>query len=554
MSPRVLAADNSVAAGDPMLNLVMFAGFVTITLVIVISASRGSSSTADYYTGNQGFTGIQNGVALSGDFLSAATFLGIVGAVAVYGPDGYLFAVVAFVAWLVALFFVAELLRNTGRFTVADVLSFRLRPRPVRAAAATSAVVISTLYLLAQLAGAGGLVALLLDITSGTGQAIVIAVVGALMTAYVLLGGMTGATWVQIIKAVLLLFVGLTMAVFVLGWHGLSFLSLLSEAAGEHPRGVAVLQPGLLYGGGLRADLDVISLAVGGVLGVAGLPHILMRFYTVPTAREARRSVVWAIWIIGVFFLLVLVLGYGATSLVGTQRILAAPGGVNSAAPLLALEIGGTVLLAVVAAVAFATILAVVAGLTITASAAVAHDIYANFWRQGKVDTKDEIRVARRTAVAIGVLGTAGGILANGQNIAFLVSLTFAAAASSNLPTLLYSLFWRRFNTTGALWSIYGGLSVTLALIVLSPAFSGTPRSMLPGLDIAVFPLSNPGLVSVPAGFLLGYLGTILSSETRNESGYAQMTVRAMTGAGSRRPIPGDVTDPHPAVRQRHSQ
>ncbi|WP_372447469.1 solute symporter family protein [Pseudonocardia parietis] len=540
------------AAGDPLLNMAVFVAFILLAFVIVMRVRRRTgTATSDYYTAGSGFTGPENGLALSGDFLSAATFLGIVGAVAVAGPDGYIYAVIAFVAWLVALFFVAELLRNTGRYTMADVLGHRLRQRPVRAAAATSAVVISTLYLLGQLAGAGGLIALLLNITDAAGQSAVIAAVGAVVIGYVLVGGMSGTTWIQIVKACLLLVTGLVMAAFVLGTSGLSLSTLLSAAVDNHPGGEAVLAPGLLYGGSLTANLDLVSLGLGGILGVAGLPHILMRFYTVPDARQARKSVVWAIWLIGAFFLLVLVLGYGATALVGPAAILAAPGGVNSAAPLLAQAIGGPVLLALVSAVAFATILAVVAGLMITAAAAFAHDVYARLWRNGRATAEEEVRVARRTTVVIGLVGIGGGILANGQNIAFLAALTFAMAASANLPTLLYSLFWKRFTTTGAVWSIYGGLTVTLTLIIFSPAVSGTPSSMLPGLDFAWFPLSNPGLVSVPAGFLLGYLGSVLGREKPDVAGYAQLSVRALTGAGLQRTVPGDPSVPPPPGRHR---
>lgn len=552
MSDVTLAVTPGSAPGDPALNIGVFGAFLLLALVLVLRARRRSSSSAsDYYTAGSGFTGAENGLALSGDFLSAATFLGIVGAVAVAGPDGFIYAVVAFVAWLVALFFVAELLRNTGRYTMADVLGHRLRQRPVRAAAATSAVVISTLYLLGQLAGAGGLIALLLNVTDGAGQAAVIAGVGAVVVGYVLVGGMSGATWIQIVKACMLLATGMAMAAFVLGTSGLSLPALLTAAVENHPKGEAVLQPGLLYGGSLTANLDLVSLALGGVLGVAGLPHILMRFYTVPDARQARKSVVWAIWLIGAFFLLVLVLGYGATALVGPQAILAAPGGVNSAAPLLAFQIGGPVLLALVSAVAFATILAVVAGLMITAAAAFAHDVYAQLVRNGRATAAEEVRVARLTTMVIGLVGIGGGILANGQNIAFLAALTFAMAASANLPTLLYSLFWKRFTTSGAVWSIYGGLTVTLLLIIFSPAVSGTPKSMLPGVDFALFPLSNPGLVSVPAGFLLGYLGTVLGSEKPDPARYAQMVVRALTGAGVLRAVPGDPSAPPPVGRHR---
>jgi cation/acetate symporter len=446
------------------------------------------------------------------------------------------------VAWLVALLLVAELLRNTGKYTMGDVLSFRMRQRPVRAAAATSTMAVSFFYLLAQMAGAGGLVALLLGITGTGGQALVIAVVGALMIAYVLIGGMKGTTWVQIIKAVLLIAGAGIMTLWVLGKYGFNLSGLLGAAVDNAPKaGEKLLGPGLQYGKTGTSKLDFLSLALALVLGTAGLPHILMRFYTVPTAKEARRSVVWAIWLIGIFYLFTLVLGYGAGALVGPDRINAAPGKANSAAPLLALELGGPILLGLIAAVAFATILAVVAGLTITASASFAHDIYANIIKKGNgkdvEDKTDEVKVARITAIVIGLVSIGGGIIANGQNIAFLVALAFAVAASANLPTILYSLFWKRFNTSGALWSIYGGLVVTITLIVLSPAVSGTPTSMFKTVDFHLFPLSNPGIVSIPVAFLLGYVGTILSKEKADPLKQAEMEVRSLTGAGAEKAI-----------------
>jgi len=526
---------------NPLLNIGIFALFVVVTLVVVFRASRNTRTASDYYAAGHAFTGPQNGVAISGDYLSAASFLGIAGAIAVNGYDGFLYSIGFLVAWLVALLLVAELLRNTGKYTMGDVLSFRMRQRPVRAAAATSTLAVSFFYLLAQMAGAGGLIALLLDIKDKTGQALVIAVVGLLMIFYVLVGGMKGTTWVQIIKAVLLIAGAALMTAWVLGKFGFNLSSLLDSAVSKAGRtGEAILNPGLQYGKTGLGKVDFISLALALVLGTAGLPHILMRFYTVPTAKEARRSVVWAIWLIGIFYLFTLVLGYGAGALVGPDVIKGLPGGVNSAAPALAYALGGTVLLGIIAAVAFATILAVVAGLTITASASFAHDIYANVIKKGAVDDKaQEVRVARITAVVIGVVAILGGILANGQNIAFLVALAFAVAASANLPTILYSLFWKRFNTSGALWSIYGGLASTIVLIVFSPVVSGKPvdatgksPSMIQGVDFHWFPLDNPGIVSIPLSFLLGYLGTVLSKE-RDDAKYAEMEVRALTGVGA---------------------
>ncbi|OZC76809.1 cation acetate symporter [Rhodococcus sp. 06-418-5] len=537
---NVLAQAADTTVGEPLVNIAIFGAFVIITMAVVIRASKKNATSAEFFTAGGGFSGPQNGVAIAGDYLSAASFLGIAGAIAVYGYDGFLYSIGFLVAWLVALLLVAELLRNTGKFTMADVLSFRLKQGPVRTAAALSTLTVSLFYLLAQMAGAGGLVALLLDISDRTGQSIVIAIVGVLMIAYVLIGGMKGTTWVQIIKAVLLIAGAAFMTVLVLAKFGLNFSELLGSAqamvAGSANEAVAardVIEPGAQYGGSATSKINFLSLGIALVLGTAGLPHVLMRFYTVPTAKEARRSVVWAIALIGAFYLFTLVLGYGAAAIVGPDRILASAGGQNSAAPLLAFELGGVILLGVISAVAFATILAVVAGLTITASASFAHDIYASVIKKGKVDDKKQVKVSRITAVVIGILAIGLGILANGQNIAFLVALAFAVAAAANLPTILYSLFWRRFTTTGALFSMYGGLISTIVLIVFSPAVSGSPTSMIPGSDFAWFPLSNPGIVSIPLAFILGIVGTLISKDTESTDKQAEMEVRSLTGIGA---------------------
>ncbi|WP_280451809.1 solute symporter family protein [Nocardia cyriacigeorgica] len=544
MNLHYLAADATV--GNPVANISIFALFVAVTMVVVIRASRKNTTAADYFTGGRGFSGPQNGIAIAGDYLSAASFLGIAGAIAVYGYDGFLYSIGFLVAWLVALLLVAEMLRNTGKFTMADVLSFRLKQGPVRTAAALTTLTVSLFYLLAQMAGAGGLVALLLDISSKTGQAIVIAVVGVLMIVYVLVGGMKGTTWVQIIKAVLLITGAGVMTVVVFAKYGFNLSEILGSAqaavSGSASEAVAardVLAPGAQYGGSEMSKLNFLSLGLALVLGTAGLPHVLMRFYTVPTAKEARRSVVWAIALIGAFYLFTLVLGYGAAAIVGPDKILAAAGGQNSAAPLLAFELGGVLLLGVISAVAFATILAVVAGLTITASASFAHDIYASVLKRGKAGEAAQVRVSRITAVVIGVLAIGLGILANGQNIAFLVALAFAVAAAANLPTILYSLFWRRFNTTGALWSMYGGLISTIVLIVFSPAVSGSKSAMIPGSDFSWFPLSNPGIVSIPLAFALGVAGTYYGGRRGGEdpAKAAEMEVRSLTGVGAEKAV-----------------
>jgi cation/acetate symporter len=521
------------ATGSPTLNITVFSAIVAVTLLVVYRVSSRNTTTADYYAAGNSFTGMQNGVAMSGDYLSAASFLGVAGAIAVQGYDGFLFSIGFLVAWLIPLLLIAERVRNAGRFTMGDVVSFRMRQRPVRAAAANSTLVISFFYMLAQMAGAGALVALLLDVHTNAGQALVIAIVGAIMIFYVLVGGMKGTTWVQIIKASLLLVCVILMSVFLLGKFGFNVSALLDRAVRNNQLGDAVLGPGARYGKSGTTKLDFVSLSIALVLGTAALPHVLMRFYTVPDAYQARRSVVSATWAMATFYLSTLIVGYGASAIVGSRAIVAAPGGENSAVPLLAFAIGGTVLLAVVAAVAFTTILAVVAGLTLTASASFAHDVYANVLRDGKPSPGSEVRTARLTALVIGCLSIIGGILAIGQNVASLVALAFALAASANLPAILYTLLWRRFNTSGTLWAIYGGLIACLVLIVFSPVMSGSSTSIIKGVDFHLFPLSNPGIVSIPLGFLFGYLGTRLSQDAPDEARSDELEVRSITGIGA---------------------
>ncbi|MEL5992471.1 cation acetate symporter [Microbacterium phosphatis] len=544
----VFAAAAQTSQNNPTLNITIFGIFVAVTMFIVIRASRNNKSAADFYAGGRSFSGTQNGFAIAGDYLSAASFLGICGAIAVYGYDGFLYSIGFLVAWLVALLLVAELMRNTGKFTMADVLSFRLKQRPVRMAAAISTLVVCFFYLLAQMSGAGGLVALLLGVTDQIGTAAVVTVVGVLMVGYVLIGGMKGTTWVQIIKAFLLIAGAVVMTVWVLALQGFDLFHAAVEASQQQTypeaqaalgeaidNGASVLGPGLQY----KNPLDFLSLGLALVLGTAGLPHVLMRFYTVPTAKEARKSVVWAIMLIGGFYLLTLVLGFGAASLVGAGTILTSPGGVNSAAPLLAQALGGPVLMGIISAVAFATILAVVAGLTITAAASFSHDIYNGVIKQGKATEKQERKVANITILVIGALAIVGGIAVLGQNVAFLVALAFAIAASANLPTILYSLFWRGFTTRGAVWSMYGGLIAAIVLIVLSPVFFGGPTSVLKtGEGTAIFPLSNPGIISIPVGFLLGWLGSITSKKGAEDPRLAaEMEVRSLTGYGAEKAI-----------------
>ncbi|MCD4523409.1 cation acetate symporter [Nocardioides sp. cx-173] len=540
---------------DQVLTTILFLAVVALTVGITFWASRQTSGTNDFYAGGRSFSPVQNGLAIGGDYMSAASFLGISGAIALSGYDGFLYSIGFLVAWLVALLLVAEMLRNSGRYTMADQLAFRMRQRPVRMAAATSTVVVSIFYLLAQMVGAGALVALLLGVDDQAVKNIVIFGVGALMIFYVTVGGMKGTTWVQIVKAVLLMTGSALIVVLVLAKFDFNLSELLGTAASNSGAGQAFLEPGLKYGATATSKIDFISLGIALVLGTAGLPHILIRFYTVPTSRDARKSVLWAIGLIGTFYLFTLVLGFGAAALLDIPGLresgeLDASG--NLAAPLLAEAVGGgagstggAILLALIAAVAFATILAVVAGLTLTSSASVAHDIYNSVIKKGEASEEEEIKVTRYAAAGIGLVAILLAIPAQSLNIAFLVALAFAVAASANLPTIIYNMFWRRFNTRGALWSIYGGLISSIGLVIFSPVVSGKGLdptgknlSLLPtSIDISWFPLENPGIVSIPLGFLFGYLGTITSKEPTAEDRYTELEVRALTGAGSEKMI-----------------
>ncbi|MDN5744185.1 MAG: cation acetate symporter, partial [Nocardioidaceae bacterium] len=476
---------------------------------------------------------------------------------ALSGYDGFLYSSGFLVAWLVALLLVAEMLRNSGKFTMADQLAYRMKQRPVRTAAATSTVVVSIFYLLAQMVGAGSLVVLLLGIDKDNTLAIsaVIAGVGALMILYVTVGGMKGTTWVQIVKAVLLMIGSAVIVVMVLAKFDFNLSDLLGAAASNSGK-EGFLDPGLKYGIDLTHKLDFLSLGLALVLGTAGLPHILVRFYTVPTSRDARKSVLWAIGLIGVFYLFTLVLGFGAAALLNTKPDSAvATSNGNLASPLLAESVGGgagstggAILLAVISAVAFATILAVVAGLTLTSSTSVAHDIYNSVIRKGQATEEEEIRVTRYAAAGLGVIAILLAIPARNLNIAFLVALAFAVAASANLPSIVYNMFWRRFNTRGATWSIYGGLISAITLVFFSPVVSGktalnlegetVSKALFPlGVDFHWFPLDNPGLLSIPLGFFFGWLGTVTSKEPAAEERFTELEVRALTGAGAEQAV-----------------
>lgn len=524
--------------------LLIFLVFVGITLVITYWAARRSSGASAFFAANRQITAWQNGFAVAGDYMSAASFLGIAGIIAFQGYDGFMYSVGWLVAYLTVLLIVAEPLRNAGKYTMADVLAYRLSPRPVRAMASLSTLTVSIFYMIAQMVGAGALVALLLKDSSINYQTAVIGV-GVLMIVYVVFGGMLATTWVQIIKAILLMSGTILLSILVLAHFGFSFGSFF-DAIGSVTyveNGVTVtkdfLQPGLRFKPPYGA-LDLISLGMALIFGTAGLPHILVRFYTVPDARTARISVVWAMALIGTFYILTTFLGFGAATIVGRDRI-AVGGGTNMSAPLLAQALGGDFFFAFVSAIAFATILAVVAGLTISASTSFAHDFYTNVIHRGtERRAGEEVRVARVTAFVVGAIAIAIAILLGpNANVAFLVALAFAVAASANLPVIVLSLFWRRFNTFGAVTGLGTGLAASIVLIILSPSIMGIDP---PGVTAAarhliqspaVFPLENPGILSIPLGFLGAVVGTLLGREARAEEKYDELLVRASTGLGA---------------------
>ncbi|HEX2092985.1 MAG TPA: cation acetate symporter [Longimicrobiaceae bacterium] len=538
-------------------SLVMFLVFIAITLGITYWASKRTQTTAEFYSAGRSITGFQNGWAVAGDYMSAASFLGIAGLIAFYGYDGFMYSVGWLVAYLTVLLLVAEPLRNTGKFTMADVLAFRLRSRSVRTVAALSTLTVSLFYMIAQMVGAGSLVSLLIP-QIGFNTAIVM--VGVLMLIYVIFGGMLATTWVQIVKAVLLMGGTILLSVMVMARFGFSFGTFFDAVAGVTgsfceagtpkagvcPDGSAPVvrdytQPGLYYHG-QWGPLSLISLGVALIFGTAGLPHILVRFYTVPSAQQARVSVVWAMILIGAFYIMTTFLGFGAATLVGKENIGVMKDGAlvpnqNLAAPLLAQELGGEVFLSFVAAIAFATILAVVAGLTIASSSAFAHDIWFNVVKGGKEDEREQVMVARIAAGVIGILSIVLAIALRSLNVAFLVGLAFAVAASANVPAIVLTLYWRRFNTVGMVVGMLVGLLSSVVLIVLSPAVMGIdpPTAAARHLIQAapVFPLDNPAIVSVPLGFLAAVLGSLLTRDPAAEAAYSELNVRANTGVGA---------------------
>jgi len=579
MHETIIGQTNPVA-------ITFFIIFVLLTLGITYWAAKRTRTTKEFYAAGRSITGFQNGLALAGDYMSAASFLGIAGLVSTKGYDGLIYSVGWLVGWPIVLFLIAEPLRNLGKYTFADVLAYRLSQRPIRTAAAAGSMITVLLYLIAQMVGAGTLVKLMF----GLPYEVAIVVVGALMISYVLFGGMLATTWVQIIKAVLLLGGATILVIMTLSQFGFSYGELFGSAAKKY--GDSFLEPGGL----VTSPLDAISLGVALMFGTAGLPHILMRFYTVPNAKEARKSVFYATGFIGYFYILTFTIGFGAAVLVGKDVIMGIDKGGNMAAPLLAEALGGNVFLGFLAAVAFATILAVVAGLTLAGASAISHDLYVGVIRRGVSAEKEEVKVAKVATVSLGVAAVLLGILFKGQNVAFMVGLAFAVAASANFPALLMSILWKRFTTAGAVASIATGLVLSIVLIVLSPTvwvdvfhakekaaveaqvkeletaskarvaeldkqrlsapnptaeqlaaatmadsaiaaekagFEAKKKELNSTIPPAIFPLKNPGLISMFGAFLVGILVSLMGNEVSAQEKFEEEKLRTYVGIGA---------------------
>lgn len=590
---------------NPKVTIPIFLIIIGATMSVVVWSAKQTKSAADFYTAGGGITGTQNGWAIAGDYMSAASFLGISGMISLYGYDGFMYSVGWLVAYITVLLIVAEPCRNAGKYTLGDILSFRTSPKPVRAVAAISTVAVSTFYLTAQMVGAGKLMQLLL----GINYQVAIIGVGILMVGYVVFGGMTATTWVQIIKAGLLMTGAALLSVMVAAKSGFNPMQFFTDIATnekiiDHVKllpiylkevqagtatvdaGQRFLEPGLF----LTNPLDQISLGMALVLGTAGMPHILMRFFTVPTAQEARKSVIVAMFIIGSFYILTTLLGFGAAVNLSPQGIKAVDAGGNMAAMMLAKTLGGEIspfigdlLLAFLCAVAFATILAVVSGLVLAASAAIAHDIYVNVIKDGHADQKQQVLAARVTSFVVGAVGIVIGIAAEKQNVAHLVALAFAVASSGNLPAVALSLFWKKFNTAGVVCGMVVGTVASIGLVMVSPnmtypdrvadnakaaytklegdiaAGKVAPEAMektmktieakkaeevknrggksMIGLSKPIFTLKNPGIVSIPLGFLAAIIGTLAFPCRKAEEMWDEIYVRQNTGLGMAKAI-----------------
>ena len=500
--------------------IVFFFIFIALTLGISYWAARKTKTTEEFFAAGRAISGRQNGFALAGDYMSAASFLGIAGLVSLSGFDGLIYSTGWLVGWPVVLVLIAEPLRNLGKYTFADVVAFRLRQTPVRIAAAIGTLSVVTFYLIAQMVGAGNLIKLMF----GLSYEAAVVVVGLVMLAYVLFGGMIATTWVQIVKAVLLMGGAGLLSVLVLLRFHMNPVELFAAAASKY--GDAVLAPGSL----VSNPWDAVSLGLALMFGTAGLPHILMRFYTVPDAKAARQSVFWATGLIGAFYLMTFILGFGAMALVGKELILSVDKGGNMAAPLLAEMLGGTGLFGFISAVAFATILAVVAGLTLSGAAALSHDLWVSVFRKGHAAQEEQLLVARLATIFLGLLAIFLGIAFKGQNVAFMVGLAFAVAASGNFPALVLAVFWRRATTYGMVAAMVVGTVTSLLLIVLSP----TIQVDVLGHTSAWFPLKNPALITIPLSFAVGIFVSLLAPEKAAFDAYDAKERRMILGAASK--------------------
>jgi cation/acetate symporter len=500
-------------------SIIIFFVFIAITLFITYWAAKKTRTTSEFYAADRSISGFQNGLALAGDYMSAASFLGIAGMVSLKGYDGLIYSIGFLVGWPLVMFLIAEPLRNLGKFTFADVVAFRLKQRPVRIASSFGSLMTIVFYLIAQMVGAGSLITTLF----GLPYEVAILIVGVVMISYVLFGGMLATTWVQIIKACLLLGGVTLLVIMTLSYFDMNPIKLIEQAAAKYTD--KVLSPG----GFVTNPWDAISLGLALILGTAGLPHILMRFFTVPDAKQARKSVFIATGFIGYFYILTFVIGFGAMALVGQDVISSFDKGGNMAALLLAESVGGKFFLGFIAAVAFATILAVVAGLTLSGASTLSHDLYVNVIKKGKADEAGEVKVARIATLFIGVLAMILGLVFKGQNVAFMVGLAFAIAASANFPSLLLSILWKKFTTKGAVASVITGAGLAITLIILSP----TVWVDIFHNESAIFPLKNPAIVSMTASFLVGILVSLASPEKEAQNKFEDEKLRTYLGIGA---------------------
>ncbi len=513
---------NSVATslGSPTSSgIIFFFLIITVTLGITWWAARRTKTATEYYAAGRSISALQNGMALAGDYMSAASFLGIAGLCSLKGFDGMIYAVGPMVGWPILMIMLAEPLRNLGKYTFADVVAYRLKQRPVRIAAAFGGIITLIFYTITQMVGAGSLIKMMFGIPYEVAEVIV----GVVMLAYVLFGGMIATTWVQIIKAGLLLggatvLLFLTLAKF--GFHPGNLYLAVSQTYGQ-----AALEPGGL----VTSPVEAISIGLAFIFGVAGLPHILMRFYTVPDAKAARVSVFYATGIVGYFFCIIPVVGFGAAVLLGRGVISKMDPGGNMAAPLLSELLGGAPFLGFIAAVAFATILAVVAGLTLANASTISHDIYVNVIKKGQASASQQMKVARIATMVFGVLAVLLGMAFKGQNVAYMVTITFAIACSANFPALLMAILWRKFTTQGAVWSIVVGTAAVVAIIVMSPTvWVETLHNPKP-----IIGLRNPAIISMPLSFLTGWLVSLFTRESESQSKFDGQVVRNFLGFGA---------------------